>query len=303
MILLCGASGDPQIQSVARALDRTGAAYRILDTLTFPAAPRLTLTGTEVVLDGTPLPPVRAVYLRSLAGTPIALGVDAEAAMRENWYRTLSAFREKTGLLQGLLRRLEREGARVVNPAAADYLLTKPYQLHVLRREGMTVPESIVTNDPGAAAEFARGRAKLIYKPVQGGAGTRLLDASDLTAERLGLLANAPVLFQEFVPGENVRVYVVGARVVASAVIETTDEVDFRRGEGAVRPIPLPDPVARRCLRGAELIGLRFTAIDLKRDGDRWVFLEFNTSPMFAGFEAKSGFPIAEALARHLAGA
>ena len=67
--------------------------------------------------------------------------------------------------------------------------------------------------------------------------------------------------------------------------------------------VSLPVDLERLCIRGTKLFGLEFTGIDLKRDGNRYTFLEFNTSPMFAGFEIKSGFHIGEALAKHLEGA
>jgi glutathione synthase/RimK-type ligase-like ATP-grasp enzyme len=300
MIYLFGPRDDAQIKSVGEALGRLGREFRVFDTGRFPESPQVGFTPEGVVLDGAASPFARGVYLRTMAPAPVA--PDPESERNDNRHAAMAAGRERHALLAGLLLRMEAEGARIANPVWCEARVAKPFQLYRLRQAGIDVPDTLVTNDPAAAAAFARRHARVLYKPVWGGATARLLEAKDLTPERLALLANAPVTFQEFVPGDNIRVYVVGGKVVASAVIETSDEVDFRRGEGYVFRVDLPAHVEEGCLRGARLFDLRLTSIDIKRDGDRWAFLEFNTSPMFAVFDAKSGCRVGESLAAWLAG-
>jgi glutathione synthase/RimK-type ligase-like ATP-grasp enzyme len=113
-------------------------------------------------------------------------------------------------------------------------------------------------------------------------------------------LKNAPVLFQEYIPGDNIRVYVLGNNVISSAIIYT-QEVDYRGNEEEVKRIELPEDVKNMCIKAAEICGLRFTGIDLKRKGEsEFIILECNPSPMFIGFQNMVGDPIDKMLAEFL---
>jgi glutathione synthase/RimK-type ligase-like ATP-grasp enzyme len=121
--------------------------------------------------------------------------------------------------------------------------------------------------------------------------------AEHLTDESVKRLAYAPVTIQEEVPGVDVRVFVAGGRVLACQV--DTDQLDFRDDpDPRMRAVELPDDVAEACLRIAESLELIWTGIDLRRTPEgTYVFLEANPSPMFLGFEARTGLPLSESLA------
>jgi glutathione synthase/RimK-type ligase-like ATP-grasp enzyme len=64
----------------------------------------------------------------------------------------------------------------------------------------------------------------------------------------------------------------------------------------------LPDALAERCLRLAHALGLAVAGIDLKLAPDQQVYcFEVNPSPAFSYYEAHTGQPIAQAIARYLA--
>lgn len=295
-VAIFGAPQEPQVAYVAALLRERGAEARVIDALAFPASPDIALDGDAVRVDGLAPEAFHAAYLRGLFASPVAYGVDVAAAMQENWRATMMAFREKGTFLTGLVSVMESRGVRMINPRASEACSVKPYQLELLRRAGVPVPDTLITNVPDEVRAFARRHARLIYKPVAGGATTRPLEAPDLTDERLEKLRASPVTFQEYIEGVNVRVYVVGDRVVASAIIHSTDDYDFRRAEGDAEPIALPDAVAEQCLRAARACGLVLTGIDIRRAGDRWVFLECNPSPMFEGFDRKANAGVGPAL-------
>ena len=55
---------------------------------------------------------------------------------------------------------------------------------------------------------------------------------------------------------------------------------------------------AGHCLDAARALDLLWTGIDLRLTPEgRYVFLEANPSPMFLGFESRSGLPLTDALA------
>ena len=198
------------------------------------------------------------------------------------------------GLFEALLIDLP---VRWVNGWAAYQLhQTKPVQLARVASLGVPVPATLLGNDPAAVREFARRHPHCVFKPVQGGAHTRRLDPRHLTDEHLSRLALAPVTIQEEVPGTDVRVFVAGERILACEV--HTDRVDFRDDpDPHITPCALPPDVAAWCLRAARALELLWTGIDLRRTPEgRHVFLEANPSPMFLGFEERSGLPLTNAL-------
>jgi glutathione synthase/RimK-type ligase-like ATP-grasp enzyme len=211
--------------------------------------------------------------------------------------------RERQSLLASWLRSATLEGKRVINPIESfDLHYLKPYQLALLRKNSIPVPASLVTNDSRELKEFKEKIGELVYKPVAGGAGCKLMTEKDWTEERLQLLRNAPVLFQEYIKGENIRVYVIDDEIVSSGIVHT-QEVDYRGHEEAIEKIKLPKDIENMCIKAMRICGMKFTGIDLKRKPNKEsVLIECNPSPMFVGFQEATGDPIDERLADCLIG-
>lgn len=305
-IVLVGSPEDDHVQALRGALAARGEEPVVFDSLRFPAAPAVSMreSAGALVVDGRPLGTPRAVYLRSLYLSPLAYLVDVEKEMEANWRTTMVVFREKSEFLLSVLRRWEDRGVPVYNPLRASDKTRKPFQLARLAEAGLPVPETLWTNDPAAVRAFARGR-RIAYKPVSGGASTKELEERDLTDERLGRLAHCPVTFQELLPGEDLRVFVLDGRVIAALRIEVEEgALDYRQREKEIRDAPAPPGVEEAAIRAAEAIGLRFSGIDFKADAaGAYKILECNPSPMFLGFDARGGSSILESLAEALASA
>ncbi|MFO7562696.1 MAG: hypothetical protein R6X02_08625 [Enhygromyxa sp.] len=296
-IVIVGSLEDAHANAVYSRLRERGHEPVVLDALRFPEQLPIALgpAPDDIRVDGRPLGRPAAVYVRSLYQSPAGFGVEADEAMREDWRRTLAAFRERSTLLTAILLRWEQLGCRLYNPPSVGTNITKPYQLALLRAAGLPVPESLWTNDPAAVKRFCAER-EAIFKPVAGGAATRKVSPEDLADERLAKLAGAPVCFQELLPGDDVRVYVVDDRVVCALRIET-EAVDFRQNEQRIEAIELDPELAATCVRAAEVIGLPYTGMDIKADrAGRYKILELNPSAMFLGFEQRAGVDIGGAL-------
>ena len=302
-IVLVGSADDDHVAALRESLDELGAAPVILDSLAFPASPRLAL-GAEpdaILLDGKEVGRPSAVYLRSLYLSPLAFGVDMEREMSEDWRTTLVILREKAEVLVGVMRRWEAMGIPIYNALSASDAVRKPFQMAELAQRGLPVPETLWTNDPEAVRRFADGR-RIAYKPVAGGAATRELSAADLDEAKLARLANAPVTFQELLPGRDLRVFVLDGRVVAAFQIHS-QALDYRQNEEKVESIALTPAVEDICLRAASVTGLRFTGMDLKEASDGALkILELNPSPMFLGFDHLGGTNVRGELIAALAG-
>ena len=300
-VVLVGSATDEHVVALAGAIRARGVVPLLFDSLRFPELPRLSLGESveDVVVDGRPLGRPAAVYLRGLHASPLSYLVDADKEMTANWRKTLIVFQEKGELLFSLLQRWDLLGVPIYNPLAASEATRKPFQIARLLSAGLPVPQTIWTNDPEAVRRFAAGR-RIAYKPLRGGAATKELRAEDLDDRRLATLANAPVCFQELLPGQDMRVFVIDGRVAAAWRIETR-ALDYRQHEESITSF-VPDPeIVAASLRAAEVLGLRFTGIDLKGAADGGMrILEANPSPMFLGFDHRAGTDVLGALAEAL---
>lgn len=301
-VALVGSPADPHIEAVAGGLAGMGVTSIVVNTEAFPDDYAISLSDdiAGIHLEGEALERPSAVYIRDFYASPLAPFLDVSDEMEQNWRRTLVALREKAQVLFALVGRWSELGVPVYNPPDRDGRMAKPFQLALLAKAGLPVPATLWTNDPEQVRGFAVNR-RIAYKPVAGGAATRELLPEDLTEQRLRKLSGAPVTFQQLLPGDNYRVYCLDGRVIACIRV-TSQEIDFRQNEESVEATTLPDDVLGGCLRAADVLGLRWTGMDLRDDGAGTLrFLELNSSPMFLGFDAQAGTNVLEALVDALA--
>jgi hypothetical protein len=304
MILVVGGLADSVTELVCARLAERDYAYRLLDLGRYPAGNRVawrwrdgrpegTIGGAEWSLD---LADITGVYVRFL-GPEGRLPLHAAP-------ETGGALRAEADA--GLMALLEDLPCPVVNRVAGGMSNnSKPYQTLLLRRAGLRIPPTLVTNDAAAARAFYAAHGEVIYKSVSGVRSiVRRLEAESLA--RLELLRDGPAQFQAYVPGDNVRVHTVGDRVFAVRV--RSDAVDYRYAHRdgltvQMEPVTLPGAIEQACLAIARDLDLLFAGIDLKEtpDGD-WYCFEVNPCPGFIYYERYSRLPISAALADLLRG-
>lgn len=307
-ILVVGAPNEYHSAHIFNLLQQKGAEVQLIDTLNFPDTVTFSMRNDAIIYNGEKLPAIQGAYIRSVLHSlpPYDLedrrNEDGELET-DNWYRDYQAERQRQSLLASGFRLLSSLPIRLVNPVEAfDLHFLKPLQLEILRKAGIPVPETLVTNNPAEVIEFKKTIGHVIYKPVAGGAQCRELTSDDLIPERIERLRNAPVLFQELIPGENVRVYVLKDRIITSVLIES-EELDYRQNEKQLKIIDLPRDVAKICIESTRLCGLNFTGMDLRRKADgSYVVLECNPSAMFMGIESMTGADISGPLTDFLMG-
>lgn len=301
-VVLVGSPRDAHVEALFESLRELDVDVVVADTLSFPEDFRISLGHAidSITIEDREVGRPAAVYVRDTYVHPLSFGVDVADEMDQDWRRTLVAFREKGQMLVPLLTRWTELGVPMYNPASRDWRNSKGFQVAALHQAGLPVPRTLWTNDPAAVRRFAAD-GRVVYKPVAGGAATRELGPEDLTDERLRALSGAPVTFQELLEGDNYRVYCLDGRVIAQIRV-TSDEIDFRQNETTVEETELSSEVQEQCLKAAEIIGMRWTGMDLRADGAGTLkFLELNSSPMFLGFDARAGTKIRESLVARLA--
>jgi glutathione synthase/RimK-type ligase-like ATP-grasp enzyme len=293
-ILVLGGEDDEHALHVLHFLQRIGRDAALLDSRRFPQSLRIAWSPTDgtgrVTFDNDrtiALNEVTAVYWRNYFGVMSPELPDAD--------QSYIAQNDARSLFESLLIQLP---TRWVNSwTAYQSHQTKPAQLATLASHGIPVPATLVSNDPDAVRDFIRRTPHVISKPVQGGAHARRLSMSDLTPQRFENLAIAPIALQEEIVGTSIRVFIADEALFACE-FETT-ALDYRDDPAAkLKVIHLPADVAAFCQEAANLLGLVWTGIDLRRTADgRYVLLEANPSPMFLGFEERTGLPLTASLA------
>jgi hypothetical protein len=185
----------------------------------------------------------------------------------------------------------------------------KPAQLAAAEAAGLLVPPTLVSCAPDEARAFLAelGERPVVQKPLRPTEAswrpTRLVTAED--RGRLDDLRYAPAILQAYVPGVDVRVTIAGGRLFATEidVRHTSSPHDFRPAfrEAAVAPCLLPADVERGLWALLEALGLRYGAVDLRRDDDgRHFFLEINPAGQWLFLEERTGQPITRAVAEAL---
>lgn len=240
---------------------------------------------------------IGAVWCRRLRGLTIDEQVIDETAR-------LFAWSESNEALQGLWYSVQ---CFWMNPPAADEVgQRKIRQLQIARRIGLSIPETLVTNNPAEARDFVEqyepGNVvrKAFRNIPQAPRETMLVREEDLAL--MDSVRYAPVIFQSFVPVEaDLRVTVVEDEIFAAAVYSEKDfDADYRRGLGSAKVVPytLPEDVASGLLDLMRELDLRFGAIDLRvtPDGEH-VFLEVNPAGEYLFISERTGQPIPQAIA------
>lgn len=309
MILLLGIPTEPPLAMVRERLDAMGTAYTMLsqrDALASTVEFTIDADDDDVIsgrieFDGHHIELERCVgaYLRPMDESALPeVADDPPGSPRRRrlraWHDALMTWSEVTP-------------ARIVNRVSAmGSNASKPFQAQTIMACGFLTPETLVSNDPVEVQRFHAGHGRVVFKSMSGVRSiVRELDDDDLG--RLDAVRWCPVQFQAFVPGENVRVHVVGERVFATRI--RSDATDYRYaaqqvGESAILEATTLDPaVERRCVELARRLDLPFAGIDLKftPEGEAYCF-EVNPSPGYSYYEANTGQPISLAVAEYLAG-
>ncbi|MFF7024025.1 hypothetical protein ACFY97_23855 [Streptomyces klenkii] len=191
--------------------------------------------------------------------------------------------------------------------ARAEY---KPAQLDVATRAGLTVPATLITNDPVEAEAFCAEQPS-IYKPLHAGAYDIGGEPAGIWAAPVGpgeidgAVARSAHLFQARVPKvADVRVVVAGDQVFSARITAPPGVVDWRAEYQslAYEPVTCPDGIHEALARFLADFGLRFGAFDFAVTADdAWWFLECNPNGQWAWLQAAAGLPITNAIADLLA--
>jgi hypothetical protein len=301
MILLWGVPADPPLVAVEKILRRERIAYAFLDQRAVLATELALVCGERiggtlsVSGDSIRLEDVDAVYPRPYELERIEPIASAGPQSPE--------FRHAATIQQALSIWLDLTPALVLNrPREMALNYSKPYQAALIEAAGFAIPETLLTTDPAAVAEFRARHAGLIYKSVS---AVRSIVSQLRPADeaRLSQVAWCPTQFQQRITGNEVRVHVVGDAVFACEIVTAADDYRYASLSGdsmEIRGYALPDECAARCRALAAAMNFSIAGIDLRCERGTWYCFEVNPSPGFMYYQEHTGQPIDEAIARLL---
>lgn len=299
-ILIVAPSNDLHAAAAATSLRRRhGAEVVRIDTATVTEQRCRFRLGAvdEHVFGPQALEEITAVWWRRPELVAIPAGINAE----HDEYRRI----ESQAFVRGLMWSVD---CRWINDPGKDRIATnKIVQLKTAAACGLSVPETLVTNDPDEARAFIASRDRPVICKRNGESRalstTRLID--DDNVRRLGTITLSPTIFQDFVePGADIRIVWMGDAGIAI-------HIDSANGGGRIdsridnsvnfSSFTLPDDVTAALARFMTRLGLAFGVIDMRRgvDGRFW-FLEVNPQGQFAYLEILSKVPIFDPMADFL---
>jgi len=196
--------------------------------------------------------------------------------------------------------------SRIVNRPAATYSnRSKPYQSLIIRRCNFKIPKTLITDDVASARTFyVECNGDVISKSISG-SRSAVQRISERDLQPVGAMPHRPTQFQEYLPGDNIRVHVIGESLFAVRIQSKAVDYRYAGREGYARtivPMTLPETICRRCVRLTKELGLTMSGIDLKETpSGEYYCLEVNTSPAFPFYESPARPVVADALGQFLA--
>jgi len=212
-----------------------------------------------------------------------------------------------------VLHRAQAGGVRVLNPPLAlETCIDKYLASARLEGAGLRVPATVVCQDvESAMAAFTALGGDVVVKPLFGseGRGMVRLGDSELAWRTFRAIERMQAVFyvQQFIhhPGWDLRVFVIGDRVVASMRRHArngwrTNVAQGGRGE----MVHVTSDEQRLALAAAAAVGATVAGVDLLPgpSGELYV-LEVNAVPGWRALAPVTGVDIAAQVVRHLAGA
>jgi glutathione synthase/RimK-type ligase-like ATP-grasp enzyme len=288
LLLIAGGQSDPNLQALADAAEALGVDW--LDGRVPPGVSppfHWDLSAAHALPWGGPQPPTGA-FLRQ----------DVFAALDDPRPQVAQRALGWLACWQGWL--LANPQVRVFNAGITAVPHNKPAALLRARACGLRIPATWVSNHSARLAERAQ-QGPAIAKPVAGGGYCQTLE--EAMAHVQEDYSAMPALIQPRLVAPELRVFVVGDQPMAFEV--RSPSLDYRALQDAeVEPVPVPEAPALALLALMREFRMDFGAADFKTDphSGELVFLELNTSPMFARFDQSCGGVLAASMVAHLLG-
>lgn len=308
--LILGQHISQEVQFVFAEIERQGHLPVVVDTSTLSKQVdieyRVDDESLGLVVGGHKLPisRIRGVYWASVNAPIIELGQNVDASSPDCLLNQVvtDPSMDVACLLQLLFAQAD---VNWVNSFGAIQMhRLKPKQLALAKRLGANVPATYIGKCPISICEFLKHHPQAIVKPVFAGGHTKRIPPQLTTLAAINIWAQYPHTLQRFIPGCNVRTYIVGTFMVSAKIEETyldsrpTIVSDYREASRVqLVPINMPIGVQQLAMKIKKAFDLQYTAIDWRvtPNGD-YYFLEANPAPLFVSAQHQLGVDIGRAI-------
>jgi ribosomal protein S6--L-glutamate ligase len=180
----------------------------------------------------------------------------------------------------------------------------------ILARAGVGIPKTVFARETADVEDVIEqaGGVPLIIKVARGTHGNGVVLAETRKAAQAVMQAfyveGVSFLVQEFIEesaGTDIRVFVVGGRVVASMQRQSLDD-DFRSNlhqGGSGTAVKLTDEERKTALKAAKAMGMSICGVDMMRSKRGPLVLEVNASPGF-GIEKVTSRNVGEKIIEYI---
>ena len=192
-----------------------------------------------------------------------------------------------------VVRQFEMKGVfTTASSIAINRSRDKLRSMQILARAGVGIPKTVFSRETAEVDDIIEqvGGTPLIIKVARGTHGNGVVLAETKKAAQAVMQAfyveGVNFLVQEFIEesaGTDIRVFVVGGKVVASMKRQSLDD-DFRSNlhqGGKGTPVKLTDEERKAAQKAAKAMGLPICGVDMMRSSHGPVVLEVNASPGF----------------------
>jgi tetrahydromethanopterin:alpha-L-glutamate ligase len=209
-----------------------------------------------------------------------------------------------------LLRILEKKMPVINTSESIHNAANKYYSLHLLKKAGLPVPETVVTSDADVAMDALDRWGEAVSKPIFGykGIGIRrfqsgsdLYDSNRETIEEI--LSERGVLYlQEFIPIErDIRAFVVGDHVAGAIYRYAQNGWITNLSQGGTPERCLLDSEQEAAsILASEVVGAAFAGVDIAETDDGFLILEVNGTPSGKGIYEACGVDVTVDIVDHL---
>jgi len=207
-----------------------------------------------------------------------------------------------------LIEHMEVSGIRVVNPCYAFRRARDKYATqYTLQASNLPIPKTYTTESLSDAYRIAEQYGEFVYKPILSsmGKGSLKFNDPDLAYNAFKWLDrfSQPLVLQKFVPnpGRDIRVFVIGERVVGSAFkykAEGKWKTNVAQG-GRMTSEAVPDEVLDLGIKATKAMNLDYAGVDVIESPDGPLILEVNGAPGWQALNQAADIRVAEEIVKY----
>jgi hypothetical protein len=176
-------------------------------------------------------------------------------------------------------------------------------QLEAAQSVGLSIPPTLVTNDPLLMRDFVRSNERVVIKTIRcdypHSLPTREVTLADF--DGLNVFDLAPIILQKLIICDaDIRVCVMGDQVFSAELVRdnANTAVDWRFGPQPWKAHKIPDTLEKLLISLLRRLQLYTGSIDLRLTPEgEYVFLEVNPGGQFLFLEVDAGHPVTDCLA------